>query len=398
MKKNVNILLLAFSIFLVFSLVVFLFHNIVVMSDLVSSLHPGAGLFLKYALSLLVLAGLCWLLGAFVIRPEALIPPVDPTPEEKARYLKRLDRRLRKNKLLRQSGTCRESDSIEIKLSVLEAMANEEIRSAAKKVFLSTAVSQNGRLDSLVVFLSTAFLVWKVSHIYNQRPSLKEMYSIYLNVVGSSFVSYGIDEIDIKTQINALVEPLMAHAVGHVPIVSSITSSFANAFFHGAVNCILVSRVGLLTKNYISMGYDLDNGLRKSSFQEAVSFARDVFTGSFKELKNALCEVASAPLEKLKTKTARAAKSASERVGDVCGAVADGAKSGVQKTAEAVSSAGCSVATGAKAARGRAVDACGSMKDGTVAGAQKAVGAISSAGHKVASLFKGKKKAEPETP
>jgi hypothetical protein len=38
------------------------------------------------------------------------------------------------------------------------------------------------------------------------------------------------------------------------------------------------------------------------------------------------------------------------------------------------------------------------MKDGTVAGAQKAAGAISSAGHKVASLFKGKKKAEPETP
>jgi hypothetical protein len=397
MKKNINILLFVFSIFLVFSLVVFLFHNIFVMSDLVSSLHPGTGLFLKYTLSLLVLVGLCWLLGAFVIRPESLIPPVDPTPEEKARYLKKLGRRLGKNKLLKQSGKCQMSDSIDVKLSVLDAMANEEIRNTAKKVFLSTAISQNGRLDSLVVFLSTAFLVWKVSHIYNQRPSLREIFSIYTNVVGSSFVSYGIDEIDIKTQINALVEPLMAHAVGHVPIVSSITSSFANAFFHGAVNCILVSRVGLITKNYISIGYDLDNGLRRSSFQEAISFAREVFTGSFKELKNALCEVAAAPFAKLKTKTAKVAKSASGLVGEACGAVADGTKTGVQKTAGAVSSAGCSVATGAKVASGRAVDACGTMVDGTVAGAQKAAGAISSAGHKVASLFKGKKKAKSET-
>lgn len=392
MKKNVNILLFVFSILLVFSLVVFLFHNIFVMSDMVSSLHPGTGLFLKYALSLLVLVGLCWLVGAFVIRPESLIAPVDPTPEEKARYLKKLGRRLRKNRLLKKCDKCSASDSIEKKLSVLNEMANEEIKNTAKKVFLSTAISQNGRLDSLVVFLSTAFLVWKVSHIYNQRPSLREMFSIYTNVVGSSFVSYGIDEIDIKTQINALVEPLMAHAVGHVPIVSSITSSFANAFFHGAVNCILVSRVGIITKNYISIGYDLDSGLRRSSFQEAVSFARNVFTGSFKELRSALCDVATAPFEKLKKQTAKAAKSASGLVGDACGAVADGAKAGAQRTAGAVSSAGCSVATGAKAAGGRAADACGAVKDGTLVGAQKTANAISSASHKVASLFKGKKK------
>ena len=398
MKKNVNLLLFIFSILLVFSLVVFLFHNIFVMSDMVSSFHPGTGLFLKYSLSLLVLVGLFWLVAAFVIRPESLIPPVDPTPEQRARYLKKLGHRLRKNKLLKKSGTCQASDSIEKKLSVLNEMANEEIRSTAKKVFLSTAISQNGRLDSLVVFVSTAFLVWKVSHIYNQRPSLREMFSIYTNVVGSSFVSYGIDEIDIKTQINALVEPLMVHAVGHVPIVSSITSSFANAFFHGAVNCILVSRVGLITKNYISIGYDLDNGLRRSSFQEAVSFARSVFTGSFRELRSALGEVAAAPFEKLKTKTVKAAKNASGLVGDACGAVADGAKAGAQRTAGAVSSAGCSVASGAKAAGGRAADACGAVVDGTVAKARKSADALSQASRKVTSLFRAKKKAKPGTP
>lgn len=332
MNKNLNRLLLAFSVLLLLSLALFLFHNIVLVSDMVAALHPGIGLALKYALFSLVLLGLLWLVGAFLIRPGALVPPVDPTPEEKSRYLARLDARLRKSRLLRQSG-CDESCGLEDRLRVLDGLADEEIGTTAKKVFLSTAVAQNGHLDSLIVFVSMARLVWRVSHIYNQRPSLGEMGAIYRNVAGSCFVTYGVDEIDIKSQINALVEPLMAHAVGHLPVVSSVTSAFANAFFHGAVNCILVSRVGLMTKNYLSVGYDLECGLRRSSFRDAVAFARQVFSGSFKELRGALREVAAAPLEKLKNKTVEAAKGVSGLAGEACGA-------GARKTSGALASAG----------------------------------------------------------
>ena len=322
MKKNLHILLFTLSLLLVFSLALFLFQNIIALSGMVASFHPQAGLAVKYALSLALLAGLCWLLGAFVFRPGALVPPVDPTPEQKARYLARLQSRLKKNKLLHSPDSGSPPPGVEAQLRILDALASEEIRNTAKKVFLSTAIAQNGRLDSLIVFVSMAAMVWKVSHIYNQRPSLKEMYAIYVNVAATAFVSYGVDEIDIKSQINALMEPLMAHAAGHLPVVSSVTSAFANAFFHGAVNCILVSRVGLMTKNYLSLNYDLESGLRRSSFREALAFAREVFTGSFKDLRNAMLDVACAPVEKLKTKTAEAAKSAAGAVGDACGAVA----------------------------------------------------------------------------
>jgi hypothetical protein len=167
-----------------------------------------------------------------------------------------------------------------------------------------------------------AALVWRVSHIYNQRPALREMYSIYVNVAGSAFVSYGVDEIDLKGQINALVEPLLAGAAGRLPLVAPVTSALGNAFFHGAVNCLLVSRVGLMAKNYLDLGYDPQTGLRRSSFREALSLARGVFKGSFQELRGAIVDVAAAPVEKLKTKTAEAAKSAAGAVGDACGAVA----------------------------------------------------------------------------
>ncbi|WP_243359808.1 DUF697 domain-containing protein [Fundidesulfovibrio terrae] len=322
MTKSLKILLPAFALLLALSLVVFLLRNIVILSDVVSAFHPATGVFVKYGLSLLVAAGVFWLAGTLLLRPKALVPPVDPSPEEKARYLARLDSRLKRNKLLRGAAVPAGPEGAQARLAILDQMAEGEIRACARKVFLSTAIAQNGRLDSLIVFVSMAALVWRVSHIYNQRPSLKEMYSIYVNVAGSAFVSYGVDEIDIKSQINALVEPLMAGAAGRLPVVSSVTSALGNAFFHGAVNCILVCRVGLMTKNYLGVGYDPESGLRRTSFRDALVLARGVFKGSFQELGSAIMDVAAAPVEKLKTKTAEAAKSAAGAVGGACGAVA----------------------------------------------------------------------------
>ena len=68
------------------------------------------------------------------------------------------------------------------------------VREAASGVFLATAVSQSGRLDGLLVLAAQSRMVWRVAHLYHQRPTLRDIAHLYANVAGTAFVAGELQE------------------------------------------------------------------------------------------------------------------------------------------------------------------------------------------------------------
>jgi hypothetical protein len=75
----------------------------------------------------------------------------------------------------------------------------KQVPSTASPVFLSTAVLQSGRLDVLVVLAAQTRLIWRIAHVYYQRPSLRDFAQLYVNVASTALVAAGIEDIDAET-------------------------------------------------------------------------------------------------------------------------------------------------------------------------------------------------------
>ena len=113
--------------------------------------------------------------------PRPLVPPASETGPEFDDHLKRLGERLAINPRV-QLAAIRPIDrrGIEDALRVLDDDANAIVKQMATTVFLTTAVSQSGRLDALLVLAAQSRMVWRIAHLYYQRPSLQRADRIFM--------------------------------------------------------------------------------------------------------------------------------------------------------------------------------------------------------------------------
>ena len=137
---------------------------------------------------------------------------------------------------------------------MLDARAGEEIRNNAKRVFLGTALSQNGRLDALIMLVSLARMIWRVSGIYNQRPTPAELWSVYSTVSSATFISFSIEALDIPRTITESMNELLpavtpVMAASSVPLMGPMMQQCTSAVIDGAANCLLAIRAGVVTRS-----------------------------------------------------------------------------------------------------------------------------------------------------
>ena len=125
-----------------------------------------------------------------VIRlPRPLVPPASREGPEYLAHLERLRARLRLSAYRHQIRDLEGEAAIEQAIRRLDDEAERIIRATASQVFLSTAVSQSGRLDTLLVFSMQTRMVWKLAHLYYQRPTVRDLIGLYASVAGTSFVA-----------------------------------------------------------------------------------------------------------------------------------------------------------------------------------------------------------------
>lgn len=216
----------------------------------------------------------------FRVTPEM---PKDRTSPEYQVFLGEMHQVMRKNKLVALANVAMPGTDPEGELraafAVLDEKSDALIKKEATDVFLTTAISQNGSLDGLFVLVSLIRLVWKIVHLYEARPSLRRILSLYTNVAATVMIARTIEDADlIEDQVEPIVSSLIGGSVmtlipGAVPITTLVVSSVTE----GSINALLTLRSGLIAQRYLASLTQPDRRtLRRSAGLEATGKLQEI--------------------------------------------------------------------------------------------------------------------------
>lgn len=246
---------------------------------LVEMLQPGSALVAHLVLLGIEALALLWFWkGVFGGRRHLLL--MNPAnPEEELAFAEELTRRMKRNPYIIAAEIVPEGKTDPLYLprclELLNARANEEIRQNAKRIFLATALSQNGKLDALIVFVCMCRLVMRISRIYNQRPHPREIASLYAAVASTTFLALSLEEFDITTEITvgfgeAFHAMAPASLTASIPFAGRALQVFTASVVDGAANCYLALRAGIITRNAYAYGSRMaERPTRVQVFREA---------------------------------------------------------------------------------------------------------------------------------
>lgn len=333
----------------------------------VEVLAPGWGWLAFVSLLALEAGAVLWLGLAWFARAPRLVLRDDPTEADRQAFARELERRLKKNPHVRAAGL-RATDEhfLEKALDVLDARAGEEIRNSAKRVFLGTALSQNGRLDALIVFVSLARMVWRVSGIYNQRPTPAELWSVYSTVSSATFISFSIEALDIPRTITESMNELLpavtpAMAASSVPLMGPMMQQCTSAVIDGAANCLLDIRAGVVTRSAFRFAA---LGREEARQQACVREAGTMLAEISRETVGAIVEAFRKQLVNLPA-------SMGQKISETVGTVADSALEKTRGAAQSVARGGTAVAEAVSSGAGAVIGAghavAGAVSSGTTA-------------------------------
>lgn len=181
--------------------------------------------------------------------PRPLIPPREETGPEFEQHLDRLRQRLTRNPLLRDRALGSRAE-VEAALALLDTHGTEVVKRAGSRAFLTTALSQNGALDVLLVLGLQARLVWDVSHVYYQRPTFRDLTYLYSNVLTTAFLAGEIDDAEMSEAMQPALSAVMGSAAGVVPGLQVASTVFVNSVLSGTANAFLTLRIGVIAREY----------------------------------------------------------------------------------------------------------------------------------------------------
>jgi len=261
--------------------VLFLINQISGVYLLASEVNPTFG---KVVLISLIAIFTVLLITPFVIFFKLPQPLKRPTKEsELLPYKKRLLNRFKINQtLIKADAVPRSVEDLPQAMNVLEAEADRVIKSTAQTIFLTTAISQNGKLDAMTVFLTQIRMVWKVAHIYYQRPSVAELAYLYSNIGATAFLASEIEDMDITKHIEPIVTSIVRTSSGRsVPVIGQATTVITDSILEGTTNTFLSLRVGILAKKYCGqLTVSTKREIKKGTLREAGILLRKIAVSS----------------------------------------------------------------------------------------------------------------------
>jgi hypothetical protein len=281
--KNVALVVSAVILFFFVLFVVNQTAQVVGLADRVSLAFGTAVLwFLLGLYAALVMASV-----VFFLRLQKPLAPPDSEPEF-SRHLEALRTRLAANPRLKGYDLSGRT-GIERALEDLGRECDVIIRDSAAAVFVSTAISQSGRLDTVFVLTAHFRMVWRIAGVYSQRPALRDLVNLYANVAASAFVAGELDEAEISEQI----EPILSSALGavslSVPGVQAAASIVVNSIITGAANAFLTLRVGIIARRWCGSLVIADRRtLRRAATAEAAKLLGSIVKSGTARISRAL--------------------------------------------------------------------------------------------------------------
>lgn len=152
---------------------------------------------------------------------------------------------------------------------------NQTIRKNAKTVMISTAISQNGRLDFFTVVVVNLKMIKELVVMSGFRPSYKNLAKLTANVMSTALIAEGLENMDIgdilpQSTMNTLADiPLIR------PMLSSVTQGISNA--------LLTLRIGIVARKFLfSDAKEITKEeIRKTALLEAAKMLPSVIADAF---------------------------------------------------------------------------------------------------------------------
>ena len=273
------------AIGVILTFTVFVVNQVAQVVALADKASPVFGTVLLWTLVAIFALLVLWPIVTYLRLPPPLRPPATDAGPEFEDHLAALRVRLHKNPYVEGSPQTREE--IETALHTLGSHADAAAKEVAGQVFLSTAISQSGRLDAFVVLGANIRLVLRIARIYVQRPTLRDMTYLYANVAGTAFIAGEIDDMDISEQMEPIVASTMGGLAGAVPGLGAAANILTASVLSGAANAYLALRIGHIARQYSGSLVIADKRKvrRSASASAAASLASIVGSGSSRLVK-----------------------------------------------------------------------------------------------------------------
>ena len=269
MRKTVKIIFSLISAFILIAFAILVINQTAMLINFAYNINPVFGEILLAVLVVFYFICIAVPVILYFRMPKALKLPSETEGFEYDNFMNQLRKRLSSNKTLNNIKLKNKEDIINA-LAILSKESDSLSSQSAKHVFISTAISQNGRLDGLIVLAVQTRLVWQIAHTYYQRPSLREMMKLYINVLMTAFVAVELQDMDISDQMEPLMSSVLGSAVGVIPGARVVASVLIDSSLTGAANAFLTLRVGMITKKYCGSTVQEKRGvMRRSASAEA---------------------------------------------------------------------------------------------------------------------------------
>lgn len=293
MNKTIKTIFILTSLLVLFVFVVFVISQTSQVVNLAASAHPVLGKVVLWLLIVIYLGLVVIPIVLFLRLPRALSPPAEYEGEEMNSYLIRLTKRLKKNQFIKGLPLSTRQD-VEKCLRALDGHAVQVIKKNAATVFITTAISQSGRLDAFTVLIAQVRMIWQVAGIYYQRPTLREMFQLYANVAATAFVASEISDIDISRQVEPIIASVLGVSLtGTIPGVNRVAGIVTNSLLTGSANAYLTLRVGSITKRYCgSLVRRERSAVRRSATLEAARMLTKIVMDSAGNISKAFVTAA----------------------------------------------------------------------------------------------------------
>lgn len=279
--RSLRLIFVPISILFLGGFILFLIAQIANLVYLADRVDPFFGDVVLYTMILLVTVLFLIPLYTYLSLPKPIFPPEKEDPELVEVYQRSLISRYSKNKMLRRQGlVVNNMEDVKTGVKMLDEQADKVMRYNTIRTFAGTAISQNGIFDSLIVFYFAMNTIWRVSMIYFQRTSFRQLVSLYSNVglivIGARLLEDQLDQY-LEENIDGFVHEMAAQgaettasmgarATKIIPGLGNVVESLVQGTFNG----LMILRIGLITQKYCGATNAISRkAIRRESFLEA---------------------------------------------------------------------------------------------------------------------------------
>ena len=223
---------------------------------------------------------------------------------------------------LKEETTIDVKETIKKDLKKRSEASKSKIQWYATTVFITTSISQNGKMDSFIISLMNIRMIYEMVMATGFRPKITELIRIYKNVLSTALFSYITSEALSGAGTLAITDaPDVSTATDDMDLFGILSKKrvkgvILTSLADGMVNTLLTCRIGYITQKYLEAGPDaFSEKQRKETRKEAIiaSFGqtKDIMVKSIqglkdkteKELSNFLNKKANETVEAIDSKT-----------------------------------------------------------------------------------------------